>query len=82
MKTISTYRDLCAAIFDALGDKTPDQVRQECDASGSRLNLLSRALNRYHAAEDASKKFGFIGVGCISFAEARLEKFSRKVCLS
>lgn len=44
-----------------------------------RLAYLRRAYQLYISKRDnVAPKFGFVGVGCISFADARLEAFQRR----
>jgi len=56
--------DLCKALSN-----TPNP-----DPKGT----LGRCLRLYFRSQEAAKKFGFIGVGCITFAEARLVEFQRR----
>ena len=57
--------DLCKALFN---NPPPDPK-----------SFLSRCLRRYFRAHMVAEKFGFIGVGCVTFAEARLAEFQRRV---
>lgn len=57
--------DLCKA----LADKPNPEKR----------SMLGRCIRRYFAALRAAEKFGFVGVGCITFAENRLIEFQRRV---
>ena len=41
-------------------------------------SLLGRCFRLYFRSQKAAKKFGFIGVGCITFAEARMTEFQRR----
>lgn len=41
-------------------------------------SLLSRCFKLYLRSQKNAEKFGFIGVGCITFAEARLVEFQRR----
>jgi hypothetical protein len=63
----ATFDDLCKAI------STNDLKKGEPFTV-----FLSKCLKRYFAAQEASKAFGFVGVGCITFAEARLVEFQRR----
>lgn len=38
----------------------------------NRINYLARLLKVYLSAEEESKEYGYVGVGCISYAEARM----------
>lgn len=60
-------------------DMTPDQIKAEIGKSGTKLNVCRRAIRVGNRAEKAAEKFGFVGVGVISFREARLAKFRRLV---
>jgi hypothetical protein len=40
--------------------------------------MLSRCTRLYFRSQKAAEKFGFIGVGCITFAEARMVEFQRR----
>lgn len=82
MNTISSFKELAAAMNREIEGKTLDFIREQVSQQGTRLNLMSRAITRYFNAEQASKKFGFIGVGCITFAEGRLAKFCQKIGLT
>ncbi len=62
--------------------KTPEEIRAGMKNRGSRIFLISRAVQRYLQAQAAGRKFGFIGVGCIAFANTRLEKYCRLVGLT
>ena len=57
--------DLCKALASA---PSPDPK-----------SLLGRCFRLYFRSQETAEKFGFIGVGCITFAEARLAEFQRRV---
>lgn len=76
---IKDFNDLCKAINEVIKDKTPAQIETEMADKSSRAYFVSRLMRRYTDAEEESKKFGFIGVGCISFAQARLVEFQRRL---
>lgn len=83
-RAVGGYDDLqkvMLAFVDQSG-RTPKELREEMQKSGSRGNLIYRAWKRYFDAKTASKKFGFIGVGCLTFADARLAKFCKRVNLT
>lgn len=73
-----THDQICKHLFSAIKDKTPEQIKAEMLIKGSRCHIVSRLLKRYHASEAAAKRFGYIGVGCISFAEARTALFVKR----
>lgn len=67
--------ELCADDFDET------QFRVDVDTSGTRINKIKRALNVYWRAEENAEKYGFIGVGAISFANNRLTTFCHRINL-
>jgi hypothetical protein len=77
----ASIHDVYAAINREARAMGQEQAAVEAARRGSRLNHLVRAVARYYRAKDASKKYGFIGVGCITFAEHRLAVFRRRTGL-
>lgn len=73
---LNNQNDLCAAIharFD--GCAYEDLGHMKTDPG---VVYLSRLTRRYFAARDAAAKFGWIGVGEITFAEHRMRVFQRR----
>lgn len=54
-------------------------IAAEKDISGTRANIILRKIRRHQAAELAAPKYGLIGVGIISFADARLARFTQRI---
>ncbi len=42
-------------------------------------DMTGRCIRLYFRSLRAAEKFGFVGVGCITFAEARMIEFQRRV---
>ena len=42
-------------------------------------SITARCFRLYFRSQKAAEKFGFVGVGCITFAENRLVEFQRRV---
>lgn len=60
----TTFYDLCKAIAnEPIIDKN---------------SLVARCFRLYLRAQKAAEKFGFVGVGCVTFAENRLIEFQRR----
>ena len=59
--------------------KTADAVKAELENRNSMLYAMSRILRRYDRAYKAAGNFGWIGVGCITFAEARMVQFQERI---
>ena len=81
-RLVVSHDDLRRAMLATIKDMEAEEIREEVAKSGTRCNLVHRALRRYAAAERASLKFGLIGVGCLTFADARLAKFCKRVNLT
>ena len=76
------HTNLMNAISEVCEGLTLEQVVAAMKDKTSRAYRLSRAVKRYHLAHEASRKFGLIGVGCISFANARLATYCKRTNLS
>jgi len=60
-----SFDDVCKALVDT---PSPDPK-----------SVLSRCFRLYFRSLNAAEKFGFTGVGCITFAEVRLTEFQRRI---
>lgn len=60
----TTLDDLCKAIAD--------------EPIIEKNSLVARCFRLYFRAQRAAENFGFVGVGCITFAENRLIEFQRR----
>lgn len=79
MEIIESRENLYAAIYREIGDRSPDEVRELCRDKSSRLAFLVRLNRRYDRAFEASRKFGFVGVGKYVFAEKRMVEFQHRI---
>lgn len=77
--TLNNHEQLYQAIFAQIVDMTPDEVRHIFADRRTVLYTLSRMIRRYHLAREAGYKFGLVGVGCISFANARMVNFQQRL---
>lgn len=75
----ASFDDVVLAMHNVIKGMSADDIAVQAKKSGTRLNLISRAFGRYDQARQAAGKFGLIGVGTISFGEARLKTFCRRV---
>lgn len=75
-----TFDAICADLYAAIEGKAPADVAAQATVSGSDLNMITRRLRRYYAAQSAPCAIaaGIIGVGLITFAESRLRVFNRR----
>lgn len=75
MEIDQVYQDLHSLSQGLEGEA----LKAEFDRKGSPLRVAGARLRRYWRAEKAAAKFGFIGVGRISFADGRLKEFNRRL---
>lgn len=69
------YKDaeeLVGAITDRMKDLQPHQVKEDKE-----LVRLFTLWQMYQAALEEAKQYGWIGVGCITFAENRLRSYQQ-----
>lgn len=64
--------------------KTPGDIARaalraidELEDPGPRLKELGRLYELYHAAHEEAKDYGYVGVGCITYAEEKLKEAQR-----
>lgn len=69
---IKNFDDLCKATYEQIKDRTPAQVQAAKDARDPALRVLLMLWRTYNRAQESALSFGYIGVGCIYFAEARM----------
>ena len=60
---INNITDLNKEVFLATRDDNWDD---------NRIGYLSELLKVYNDAQEEAKQYGYVGVGCISYAEARI----------
>lgn len=75
---LTDFETLIAALHARMSFLEAQGLPAEVTKQDPGLRYLSRCFRRYFAAEHAAPKYGWIGVGAISFAEHRLEKFERR----
>jgi glutaredoxin-related protein len=76
---VNTHTEICQAIAHELNKLELGQIKAAKEDKTSCLSHLWRLHRVYKGAHDRSKNFGYIGVGCISFAQARVKEFNRRV---
>lgn len=75
---IRTLDQLTAAMFAQMGTDTPATLAARVKDKADPLAYLARLVRTYFRAQHAAPALGLVGVGCISFAEARLVSFQRR----
>lgn len=73
--------DLVTEFMDATENMTTDEVKAKFADKSSDIYRYGRLFRRYHRAYKAAENFGYVGVGCITFAEERLAIFRRRTGL-
>lgn len=66
------------AAFDLIEGKSPEEIKAACAVKGSPENFLSRMFAIVRKAEVGATKRGLIGVGVVSYVEARVYAFQRR----
>lgn len=72
---INNFKEVCVAMCNVVDGKNVDEVKAGMEDRSSNIFLLSRITKRFLDAQRVADKFGYIGVGAISFAEARMRQF-------
>jgi hypothetical protein len=75
---IRNLTDICTALAVQWTDETPATIKARMADKADPLAYLARLVRVYHRAERRAPALGLVGVGCISFAEARLQLFQRR----
>jgi len=61
------------------GSRDLAELTRQAETSGTDANMLRRYWRVYNRAHANAGKYGYIGVGAISFADARLVKFQQRI---
>lgn len=71
-----TLSEVTSAAVEAMRGQSVEACKAQVETSGTTLNLVSRMVRRYMAAERyADTKTDLVGVGVITFAQCRLAQF-------
>lgn len=76
---VRDFSELSTFLYEATKDVSVNDIAEVASTSGTMANYGRRMFSRYDKAKEASKKWGLIGVGAISFGEQRLQEFQRRV---
>lgn len=76
---MKTHTEICQAIAHELNSLGLSNIKPAMSDKSSKLYFLNRLYRVYMGAHDRSRNFGYIGVGCISFAQNRVAEFNRRV---
>jgi len=60
-------------IVGAIGGLTIEEIRADRQTEGTQTYRLAQASYRYYELLDESKEHGYVGVGCITYAERQLD---------
>jgi hypothetical protein len=69
------YEELHRLSYEA----SPEALAAAAKDKNDPLRIAIMKLRRYWKSEAAAEKFGFTGVGRISFADARLRRFEERI---
>jgi hypothetical protein len=75
---VITLETVLRSYYAEYGQLSNEELKLELKNKRSRAYEFSRLFKRYMAAQRTAVKFGYVGVGCITFAEDRLTVFARR----
>lgn len=84
---IRNFEDLCNALFAKtdsyqakFGCSTENLEAWKAHSENDpEMKFLRKVWKTYNRAKDNAEKFGFVGVGCISFAEGRVVRYQERL---
>jgi len=76
---IQDHIELCRMLNYFLAGMSIETVQREMKKSDSALRYMRALFSRYNRAQRNAGNFSLIGVGAISFAQVRLQKFQERV---
>ncbi len=78
MQKVSNFGELCRVMYDLTKEKDVSEIKTAMADKTTETYFVSRLMRVYMGAQSRAANFGYIGVGAISFAEARLIDFQRR----
>ena len=68
-ETIMTLNE----IVGALNELSVEELRDDCHTEGTFAYRVTAAMRRYYELLEIAEYCGFVGVGCITYAENQLD---------
>lgn len=72
---ITSFSVACYELSEEILDKTPEQIMVDAVDPSTRQFKLAELIKVYWTAKETSEELGFVGVGCISYAEAAMRDY-------
>jgi hypothetical protein len=66
-------------MMNLLNNMKIEEIELDRDISGTRANILNRLITKYFNSLEHAKVIGYVGVGCISYAEWRTDVLKRRI---
>lgn len=76
---IKNFDELCKICYKLVDGQRPGSIELEMQDRSSKMFYISRLIKCYFNAKESAKRFGYVGVGQITFAEARLKRFQERL---
>jgi hypothetical protein len=70
--------DLTREFCEQMANMSAEEARAALATSGTYMNLLGRAIRTWYRSKDNAPE-PLVGVGCITFADQRLQTFMRRM---
>ena len=80
---IRNFDEITSALFDKM-DQYRDQYGEaafwpEHAEKDMTLKFIKKLWRTYNRAYDNAKNFGYVGVGCITYAENRVQEYQKRL---
>ena len=66
-------------MLKSLDEFTIEEISRDCDKSGTPINILKRLIIKYDQCLKNAETFGYVGVGCTTYAESRTSTLKRRL---
>lgn len=76
---IENFDELARAFHDLTHGKTVEEVKALRDGRDPAVRRLTMLFRTYIRAQTSALSFGYIGVGCITFAELRMMQAQQRL---
>lgn len=72
---VNAWVELMYDSEQTLGPLFLDTVKVEVETEGTKAHYIKKLVDLYHKAQDEASTKGYVGVGCITYAEQALVQY-------
>lgn len=76
---IKNFDELALALFNLTHGKTVAEVKAMHDGRNPEMRRIMMLFRTYIRAQTSALSFGYVGVGCITFAELRMMQAQQRL---